>query len=175
LLRIMTVCTGNICRSPMAEIVLRTKLENAGIGQRVVVDSTGISSEEQGNSLDPRARKVLIAAGYDDDALRTHRARQVDGPSLSERDLILPMTSLHAASLRWLASRHLLPDVEPNIVMFRTFDPASRTTRGTQDESLLDIDDPWYGGIDGFEACLSQIEAAADGIVEWARVRITGV
>jgi protein-tyrosine phosphatase len=52
----MTVCTGNICRSPMAEVVLRARFESAGLGDLVVVDSTGISNEEHGNPIDPRAR-----------------------------------------------------------------------------------------------------------------------
>ena len=54
-LRIMTVCTGNICRSPIAEVVLRDRLEAAGLADRVVVDSTGVSSEEHGNPMDRRA------------------------------------------------------------------------------------------------------------------------
>ncbi|WP_370741039.1 arsenate reductase/protein-tyrosine-phosphatase family protein [Cellulomonas telluris] len=62
--RVMTVCTGNICRSPMAEVVLRTKLEEAGLADVVEVDSTGISDEEHGNPVDRRARAVLRAHGY---------------------------------------------------------------------------------------------------------------
>ena len=56
---VMVVCTGNICRSPMAEIVLRERFAAAGLADQVVVDSTGISDEERGNPLDRRARAVL--------------------------------------------------------------------------------------------------------------------
>ncbi|SDB88184.1 protein-tyrosine phosphatase [Sanguibacter gelidistatuariae] len=171
-LRIMTVCTGNICRSPMAEVVLRERLEAAGFGDRVVVDSTGISSEEQGRPIDRRAREVLAAAGYSDAALEGHSARRVRPEDLVERDLVLPMTAAHAAELRRLALRHGLPDAAADIVMFRTFDPGAPRTKDSSQESLLDVEDPWYGDLTDFQECLSQIEAAADGIVEWTRARL---
>ena len=53
--RIMTVCTGNICRSPMAEVVLRSRVEGLGLEGSVVIDSTGVSAEERGNPIDRRA------------------------------------------------------------------------------------------------------------------------
>lgn len=174
-LRIMTVCTGNICRSPMAEIVLRDRLEAAGLGDRVVVDSTGISSEEQGRPIDRRARQVLVAAGYSDVALDEHSARRVRPEDLGERDLVLPMTAVHATELRRLARSHGLPDAAADIVMFRTFDPGAPRTRDSSQERLLDVEDPWYGDVTDFQECLSQVEAAADGVVEWARVRLGDV
>ena len=171
-LRIMTVCTGNICRSPMAEVVLRDRLVAAGLGDQVVVDSTGISSEEQGNPIDRRARQVLRTAGYTDPALEEHSARRVRPEDLAERDLVLPMTAAHAAELRRLAARHNLPNAAADIILFRTFDPAAPRPRDTAEERLLDVEDPWYGDLTDFEECLSQVEAAADGIVEWARARL---
>jgi len=171
-LRIMTVCTGNICRSPMAEFVLRDRLAAAGLAGSVVVDSTGVSSEEHGNPMDRRARAVLTAAGYTDVALDRHSARQVDAADLGDRDLLLPMTASHAAALRRLAERSGQPDSVGDIVMFRTFDPAAPPTRGVQDEHLLDVEDPWYGGPADFEECLAQVEAAVDGVVGWARARL---
>ncbi|MGO1333580.1 MAG: low molecular weight protein-tyrosine-phosphatase, partial [Cellulosimicrobium funkei] len=98
--RVMTVCTGNICRSPMAEVVLRDRFEAAGLGDRVVVDSTGISDEERGNPIDRRARAVLAEHGYVVDG--THRARQVRAGDLAARDLVLAMTAQHARALRRL-------------------------------------------------------------------------
>ena len=71
--RIVTVCTGNICRSPMAEYLLRRAAEESGL-DGVVVDSAGVSDEEQGNPIDPRARKVLARLGID---TQDHSARQV--------------------------------------------------------------------------------------------------
>ena len=168
--RIMTVCTGNICRSPMAEIVLRERLDAAGLGEHVVVDSTGVSSEEVGSPIDRRARTVLAAAGYSDAALDTHRARRTDAGDLADRDLVVAMTADHARVLRRLADGAGGP---APIRMFRSFDPQAPTVTEQRDEHLLDVEDPWYGGVEDFETCLDQVEAAVDGIVEHVRAHLS--
>jgi len=150
--RVMTVCTGNICRSPMAEVVLRARFEAAGLD--VEVDSTGISAEEQGNRIDRRARAVLVAHGYD--PADAHRARRFVPGDLASRDLVLAMTGQHARALRRAA-----PELDGRIVLYRSFDPSAPDD--------LDLADPWYGGPRDFEECLEQIEAAADGVVEHVR------
>lgn len=154
--RIMTVCTGNICRSPMAEVVLRAHLEAAGLA--AVVDSTGVSSEEQGNPMDPRAVATLRGAGYEPPR---HTARRVRPDELAERDLVLAMTASHAAALRRLAPEHA-----DKVVMLRAFDPAAPVGGA---EHLLDVDDPWYGDRSAFATTLAEIEAAAPGIVDHVR------
>jgi protein-tyrosine phosphatase len=164
--RVMTVCTGNICRSPMAEVVLRRRLEEAGLGGRVEVASTGISDEEHGNPVDHRAQRVLRAHGYD---VPRRSARQVAPTDLTAHDLVLAMTSLHAQALRRLARS---PDIAARVVMYRSFDPAAPAGPGGASEHLLDIADPWYGGAEDFEVCLEQVEAAADAIVEHVRVAL---
>lgn len=159
--RVMTVCTGNICRSPMAEVVLRHRLERAGLGDDVVVDSTGISDEERGNPIDPRAHRVLTAAGY---RSRDHCARQVTPDDVAGRDLVVAMTSAHARALRRMTGGDAA--LAERIRMYRSFDPAA-PTEGP--EHLLDVDDPWYGEESGFTTTLAEIEAAADGIVDHVR------
>lgn len=165
--RVMTVCTGNICRSPMAEVVLRDRLESAGLGDRVVVDSTGVSDEEHGNPVDRRARAALAARGY---LVPSREARQVRADDLAERDLVLAMTASHARALRRIAADD--DAAAARVVMFRTFDPAAPAVADVQDEHLLDVDDPWYGGPENFEHCLDEIEAAADGVVDAARAAL---
>ena len=162
--RVMTVCTGNICRSPMAEVVLRERFEAAGLGSRVMVDSTGISSEEHGHPIDPRARAVLAARGY---PVPVRHARGVRASDLVASDVVLAMTEVHARALRRLAGAD--DAVAGRVVMFRSFDPAAPEIGRDGREHVLDVDDPWYGGPEDFEYCLMQIEAAADGVV--ARVR----
>jgi protein-tyrosine phosphatase len=164
--RVMTVCTGNICRSPMAEVVLRARLEDAGLGDRVVVDSTGVSDEEHGNPVDSRARAALAARGYD---VPRHEARQVRSADLRDRDLVLAMTASHARALRRISGD---PDLAERVVMFRSFDPAAPAVTDRADEHLLDVDDPWYGGPENFEHCLDEIEAAADGVVDAVRAAL---
>ncbi|WP_109773619.1 low molecular weight protein-tyrosine-phosphatase [Quadrisphaera granulorum] len=159
----MTVCTGNICRSPMAEVVLRHRLAEAGLDGRVEVDSTGISDEEEGRPMDRRARRVLVDAGYDvpaDDSPEAHRARQVEAWQVDERDLVLAMTAAHRRAVQRLA-----PGVSHRVALWRSFDPAASGLVGAG----LDVADPWYGDMSDFEECLAQMEAAADGVVEHVR------
>ncbi len=156
----MTVCTGNICRSPMAEVVLRARFAQAGLSD-VLVDSTGISGEEHGRPIDRRAQRVLAAHGY---PVPVHRARQVTPVDLPARDLVLAMTAHHAHALRAMA--HGDAALAARVVMLRSFDPTA-PTEGP--EHLLDVDDPWYGDEAGFLATLAEIEAAVDGIVGYVR------
>jgi protein-tyrosine phosphatase len=167
--RVMTVCTGNICRSPIAEVVLRDRFERAGLGDAVVVDSSGTSDEETGNPIDRRARSVLAEAGY---PVPSHRAHQATPAELGERDLVLAMTARHA---RWLRT-HAPDGAAARVRMYRSFDPAAPAGNGSgavADESALDIEDPWYGDRSDFEATLAQVEAAADGVVEHVRGQLT--
>ncbi|WP_432485473.1 low molecular weight protein-tyrosine-phosphatase [Kineococcus esterisolvens] len=164
--RVMTVCTGNICRSPMAESVLRRRFAEAGLDGEVVVDSSGISDEEDGNPVDRRARAVLAEAGYD---VPQHRAHQVTAEEIASRDLLLAMTARHA---RWLRTQAPDGAAAARVAMYRSFDPEAPGVTGpgaVADESSLDIADPWYGDRSDFEEALAQIEAAADGIVEHVR------
>lgn len=163
-LRLMIVCTGNICRSPMAEVVLRDRLEAAGLADRVSVDSTGISDEERGNPIDRRARRALEARGYD----VPHRsARQVTAVDLASHDLVLAMTASHARALRALAREDA--GLAARVRMYRSFDPAAPVGGA---EHLLDVDDPWYGDQDGFEVTMDEVEAAADAIVDHVRAEL---
>lgn len=163
-IRVLTVCTGNICRSPMAEVVLRARLATAGLGSRVEVDSAGISGEERGNPIDVRAQRALRARGY---PVPRRSARQVTPADVSGHDLVLAMTADHARSLRRIAGS----DAAADIRMMRSFDRAA--PRDVPDREL-DIDDPWYGGARDFEVALDQIEAAADGVVAHVRAVLTG-
>jgi len=162
--RVMTVCTGNICRSPMAEIVLRERFAAAGLADAVEVDSTGISDEERGNPVDWRARSVLRRHGYPTG--EGHHARQILPEHILGRDLVLPMTATHARALRRIAGGD--PAATSRIRMYRSFDPAAPAEPG-QPEHVLDVDDPWYGPEEGFETTLAEVEAAADGIVAHVR------
>ena len=94
---VVFVCTGNICRSVTAERVLERHLET--IGAEAVVDSAGISDEEEGNPIDPRQARVLAAAGYRTD---DHAARQITAEWLADRDLAVAMTARHYRALERL-------------------------------------------------------------------------
>ena len=134
------VCTGNICRSPIGEVVLRTKLAEAGIDD-VVVTSSGTDGWHQGDPMDHRAAAVLARNGYDGSA---HRARRFEG--FTDHHLVLAMDSGHLAILRKRGGRDLVVPVE----LF----------------AEADVPDPYYGDEAGFDEVLAQIEKAADQWIE---------
>jgi len=150
--RISFVCTGNICRSPMAAVVARAHLARAGLADRVVVTSAGTGGWHVGEPADERAAKVLRDHGYDDD----HEARQLDAEELSA-DLLVALDSGHLRALR-----RSVPEPE-RVRLLRSFDPAAPPG--------AEVPDPYYGGPDGFDEVLAMIEAAMPGIVDWARAQ----
>ena len=149
---VMTVCLGNICRSPMAASVLRHKAAAAGLTDLVAVESTGTGGWHVGEGADARAQTTLRANGYD----ASHTARQFRRDEARHVDLLLAMDTANLESLR----RVLGPD--PRVRMFRSFDPAAPAPRRDSD---LDVADPWYGGPEDFELCLDEVEAAVDGLM----------
>jgi protein-tyrosine phosphatase len=147
-LRVTAVCSGNICRSPIAEVVLRDAVERAGLGHAVVVDSAGIGGWHVGEGADPRSVAVLRRHGYDGTA---HRVQQITARWFDAEDapdLLLAMDSTHARDLLRLA-----PDAE--VVLMRAFDPGLDA-----DADDLDVPDPYYGSTRDFENVLAMIEAA---------------
>ncbi|QWW19678.1 low molecular weight phosphotyrosine protein phosphatase [Schaalia sp. 19OD2882] len=153
-LRVLMVCTGNICRSTMAHQVLDEAVRAAHLD--VHVDSAGVSDEEHGHPIDRRAARVLREAGH---GVPDHRARQVRAQELGEWDLVLAMTEYHLRSLNRLRERS---GAEVDIRMFREFDPASRP-------GDRDLPDPWYGGHQDFVETLEVIERATPHVVDHLR------
>jgi protein-tyrosine phosphatase len=98
--RVCLVCLGNICRSPMAETVLRAALDEAGLAGAVTVDSSGTGDWHVGEQMYPQARQALARRGYDGSA---HRARQYEASWLDDRDLVLAMDARNLATLRRMA------------------------------------------------------------------------
>jgi protein-tyrosine phosphatase len=163
--RVTVVCTGNICRSPMAEFVLRERFAAAGLEDRVVVDSAGTHSWEVGSPADPRTLAVLRRNGHEDFGGRDHVARRFERAWFAETDLVLAADSGHAGALRRLAPT----DADrAKVRMLRSFDPEADRA-GT-----LDMDDPWYGEDDAFDQTYAEVVAAADGVVEHVRRALDG-
>ena len=164
--RILMVCTGNICRSTMAHAVLEQAAARAGVD--VIVDSAGVSDEEQGNPIDRRAARVLRDAGY---TVPDHRARQVSAGELGQWDLVLAMTGRHLSALQRLANRAGTAyrsstaagsdgqERGPLICLYRDFDPEGRG----------DVPDPWYGGHQDFLDTLEVIERVTPQILALVR------
>ena len=161
--RICVVCTGNICRSPMLEFLLREAFNDAGLGDRVEVDSAGVSAEEAGNRADSRTLAVLRRHGHTDHGGQAHRARQIRPAQIANRDLILAADHGHLHRLQRLAGG----DPTGHIRLIRSFDPDA-VARGT-----LDVDDPWYGRDVDFDRTYAELTAAVPGIVDHARAALT--
>ena len=158
---VMTVCTGNICRSPMAEIILRKFFQERGLNEdRVRVESSGVSDEEFGNPIDRRAQKVLRERGYE--VPSDHFAHRITREEAEDADLLLPMTADHMRALL-----RLLPSGKRSAVhLYRSFDPnLPKPAPGR--ESQIDLVDPWYGGPREFDVAINQIEHTAPYIVDW--------
>ena len=156
MLHIDFVCTGNICRSPMAEVIVRDKLAEAGFGEDAVqVTSSGIGNWHVGHQADHRARAELAAHGYDGEA---HRAQQF-GAAQFNADLIVALDHNHVSEL---VARGV---PESKVRLLRSFDPAAKADD-------LGVADPYYGGPEGFAVTREQIEAAADGIIAWVRAAL---
>ena len=150
--RVCCVCLGNICRSPMAESVLRAQLAAAGLQDRVIVDSAGTGTWHLGQPMNPPARRQLERRGYEGAA---HQARQFDASWLGERDLILAMDSSNLANLRALADTGADADTMPRIRLFGEAGGLGGT----------DVPDPWGGSAEDFAQVLSMLETGMARIV----------
>ena len=143
---IALVCLGNICRSPMAHVVLAERVDQAGLSASVRVASCGTGGWHVGDEMDQRAAATLLAAGYDP---TSHRARQFDATWLDDHDLVLAMDHDNLADVSSVAPT-------PRVRLFRDYDPV-----GTGGE----VPDPYYGGPAGFEEVLAMVERTAATIV----------
>jgi protein-tyrosine phosphatase len=147
-IRVVFVCTGNICRSPTAEAVLRSKLAAAGLTQQVAVGSAGTGGWHVGDDADPRALQALRSRGYRLD----HSARQFRESWFDEHEVVVALDAGHLRELR-----RMRPGAQ--VRLLREWDP----------EGPGDVPDPYYGGAEGFEEVLDMVERSCDRLVEELR------
>lgn len=148
--RILFVCLGNICRSPMAEGVFRRVAEEAGLMDRFEIDSAGMGDWHKGEAPDHRAQKAALARGVD---ISGQCARKVELEDFEAFDLVLAMDGSNIEDLYEIAPH----EARPKIRRFLSYAPHL---------GVEDVPDPYYGGPAGFDHALDLIEAAARGLLE---------
>jgi protein-tyrosine phosphatase len=146
---VLFVCMGNICRSPTAEGVFRHKVINAGLEEKIHIDSAGTIAYHVGHPPDARAQKAAMKRGID---LGSQRARKVSPADFEDFDFVLAMDSDNHYELEAICpSGH-----EHKLHMFMKF---------AQNSSETEVPDPYYGGGHGFETVLDLVEDAAEGLL----------
>ena len=157
--RLLFVCLGNICRSPTAEGVMRALVAEAGLQERIAVDSAGTGGWHVGEPPDGRATAAARRRGI---ALEG-AARQVSPEDFEEFDLILAMDRSNLHDLR-----HLAPDDDgrERVRLLREFGGRAGSQSSDGD---LDVPDPYYGGPGGFDEVLDLVQAACASLLEQLR------
>ncbi len=152
-MKVLFVCTGNICRSPAAEGVFRHMVEDAGLGQSIATDSAGTHGYHIGDPPDSRSCATAAARGFDLSALR---ARKVKASDFQDFDLILAMDQGHFAHLAALRPK----DARAELRLYLDFHPHLRGK---------DVPDPYYGGAQDFTRVQDMVEETSKALLAHAR------
>ena len=147
--QILMVCMGNVCRSPMAQFVAQHLASQAGLADAILVDSAGTQAGRGGAPIDPRARALLTQRGY---PVGKGRARQVRDGDFERFDMILAMDQSNMNELRGLCPG----EHSHKLRLLLEFAPA---------EGTLEVPDPYYGSVQGFERVLGLCEAGVSGLL----------
>ena len=150
--RVLFVCSGNICRSPLAEAMFKSLAADAGVGSDFSIDSAGTHGFHEGDRADPRTRRVGRKHGLDVDSV----ARPVLDADFDRFDLIIAMDRGHRRELAARAGSGRSAQVR----LMREFDPAADSQ---------DVPDPYYGGEDAFEALYTVLDPACRGLLQFLR------
>ncbi len=146
--RVLFVCLGNICRSPLAEGVFRARVAGAGRERDFHIDSAGLVDTHAGELADPRTRAEAAGRGLQ----LTHRSRPFTAADWARFDWVLGMNTTNLAELERRRPAHFRGHLGP----LRAFDPAAPPGAA--------VPDPYYGGPDGFVAVHDLIRAATEGL-----------
>lgn len=156
---VLFVCMGNICRSPTAEAVFRKKVEDAGLANRISVDSAGTHAYHADEPPDRRAQEAASQRGY---AMQEIRARRVVLADFEQHELIVAMDSDNLGYLEQASSDESIAELRSSLVLF--------LEHVGIDEA--EVPDPYYGGTAGFERVLDLIEDASDRLLAELRQQL---
>ena len=152
--KILFVCHGNICRSPMAEFVMKDLVRKAGLASQFYIESAATSREDIGNPVYPPARSKLAEHGISCDG---HAARQLTNADYEKYDLLIGMDSANLRNMQRICGGD--PDGKLHLLMDYTDRPG-------------DVADPWYTG--DFEATWQDVLAGCQGLLRELTMRRCG-
>ncbi|MBE5817302.1 MAG: low molecular weight phosphotyrosine protein phosphatase [Clostridiales bacterium] len=145
MIRILFVCHGNICRSPMAEFIMRELVEKKGVGDDFYIESAATSTEEIGNGVYPPVRRILAKRGID--TSKKH-VRQITNSDYGKFDYIVGMDKYNLRNMR-----RIMDDTQGKISLLMDYTPTPR-----------DVADPWY--TDDFETTLKDVTLGCECLFE---------
>ncbi len=149
--KILFVCLGNICRSPLANEVMQDLVNKAHLSDRFEIESCGTGGWHIGQLPDSRMRKEALKHGIK----MTHRGRQIGREDFAYFDLILPMDNSNKKHLLALCP----PQYQSKIKLFRSFDPLAESENA-------EVPDPYYGGDEGFSLVYQMVERTCVELVK---------
>ena len=161
-LRILFACTANVCRSPLAEAMLRQRLRVLGLGRRVRVSSAGTRVGQAGRRPDPRVQKLAAENGV---PLGQIRASQLTPAMIQASHYILVMDQGHVLDIAELLA---VPELPGTVQLLGAYLP------GDLDRDI-EIQDPYYGDWQGFCEVFDRIDLALDGLVRDVQERLAVV
>ncbi|MDQ7001455.1 MAG: low molecular weight protein-tyrosine-phosphatase [Ghiorsea sp.] len=148
-LRVLFVCLGNICRSPLAEVVVKAVAKEQGVADMFHFESAGTGDWHVGKGADPRSASKALEKGL---SLANHQAQQITRQNTQGWDVFVAMDSDNQRNL-------LVMGVKPKqVVMMRAFEHAN---------PVPDVPDPYYGGADGFEDAYQMLILNAQGLLQY--------
>ncbi len=162
--RICFVCTGNICRSAVADVLMRDLIAQRGLTAQVQVDSAGTGSWHQGEPADPRGLALLTQAGLDGSQ---HRARRIEAHWLEQRDLIIALDRSHLRDLQRLAHQ---AEASTPIYLLRSFERAVEQSQPPSPEGgQADVTDPYYEADHVFAEVFAQVRTCCEHLLDWVQ------
>jgi protein-tyrosine phosphatase len=162
MVKINFVCTGNICRSQMAQMQFQEFINQKGEQSKWFIDSSGISAEESGNTIWEPARHTLQLHNI---PVLKHKSRRITKQDLQDFDLILVMTKHHLDYINKFLAGSSTGENEGNVYMYRQFTDSGIIAPSEK----LDVIDPWYGPDEGFKDTYEDIEKGLQPVYEFAK------
>lgn len=153
---VLFICSGNICRSPTAQGVFEHRVMQAGLREKVFVDSAGTHGFHVGSQPDTRAQRAATRRGFD---LSSQRSRRVETEDFVNFDYLIGMDHDNIRALREVCP----PEHHDKLSLFMQFVATA---------DVVEVPDPYYGGTHGFERVLDLVEQASDALLEHVRTRL---